>query len=202
LDQLCNDALGLDERPVGGLMGSLFPQNQFGNQNEAVEALELHPIFRWLRSYLPRQPSLKEVTTFAGFRLVQLLVRYMTIAIQSSDDRASANARADKRRIAAWNALGRVQNYIADGTIAVSAPKTDMLAQLVAEAKSELMRPVPKAPKVPALQGLAHALFAQLNIADVRLLMDVADCLRDNCGVSVQLDKRTAERYIQKARRD
>ncbi len=182
-------------------MQSLVPQNQFKNPKAALSALELHPIYRWLRRELPR--VLKVIPAdqpAARFQLVQLLLQYMTIAMMDLATTGDSKARSDKHRTAAWNAVDRVEAFMADHTIALAPPRNEVLAKLLVEARSELMQPVTKKFKAPALLGLAHALHAQLNIADTLLLVEVSACLTDKCSIDARLDKRTANRYIKSAR--
>ncbi len=205
LDQLCKDALRLSEAPARSLIDSLVPSNQFKNASAAQTALELHPIYRWLRRELPTVLKAAPGDQIGSeFRLVMLLLllRYMSIAMASQENGRNSKARMDKRRTGAWDAIGRVEAFIVDNTITLADDKIEMLGSLLAEAKTELMRPIPKAAKVPALQGLAYALYRQLNIADAQLLLSIATCLRVKCGANIQLDKRTAERYVAKARKD
>lgn len=192
LNRLCKEAQRLGE-PRGGLLGAIAPANRYPSIRAAESALHEHTIYKWLERNLPnvlqRAP---ESLPLGEFRLVHLLLKYMVMAWAQEPKRA--RARRDKRRLAAWQASERVARYVADGTITLEQVKAQALVSLLREAQSDLVAREDKPSELPALRGLAYALYRQLGIADPKLLADVGS------AIVPDFSERTAERYVQAAR--
>jgi hypothetical protein len=190
LKSLCEDAIRLDTLPSGGLLGATLNPGRYGDIAEARKALVVHPIYRWLKQELPAVVKLlSTLPAAAEFRFVLLLGRHITIAF----DPPSSKARMDKKRTATWAAAKRVESAIHDGTVSLTSPKCNMLCQLLAEARSELVKPRKKSSKHGVLEGLAHALHRDFAISSAKIIMEVATVTGLHCS------ERSAQRYVKAA---
>ena len=211
LDQLCRDAINLGEPALGGLWGeaarwhreypgeSGYRPNPYGDIADAKRALYKDPIYRWLQKRDPPVFRLPQNDPVAEFRLVRLLLRFMTIAFAESNRTPEPKRRTDKRRTIAWGVFHRAEQYLLDGTVVLPNSARDaFLIELLGEAKSELMRRHQKAPRVgeetyPALEALANALYKELGLADVSLIIAVSQAVGPGCS------EKTAKRYVDRA---
>jgi len=118
----------------------------------------------------------------------------MVIAFAEAVQPQTARNRTDKTRVAAWDAIDRVDGIvdgIVDIRLVVLTPaKRDMLRQFLAEAKSELMSKRAKGVKHPTLLGFAYALQRDFAIADAKIITAFAAATGINCS------ERTAQRYV------
>jgi hypothetical protein len=202
LDQLCRDAINLGEPVPGGLMGASHRPNPYGAIAHAKQALHKHPIHRWLQRRDP--PVLREVPRndpLAEFRLVHILLHCMTIAFAESNQTSVSKKRTDKLRMTARGVFHRAERYLLDGVVFLpNAARHNLLIELLAEAKSESRGPRPKAARqgeetYPALEALAQALYKELELSDVPLIVAVAEAVGPGCS------EKTATRYVQRAKR-
>jgi hypothetical protein len=217
LNQLCRDAINLGE-PEPELGVGLFAAaarwhrehpresgyrpNPYSDIADAKRALHKHPIYSWLQQREP--PVLREMPhndPAAEFRFVQVLLRFMTFAFAESNQAAVPRKRTDKTRKIAWGVFDRAEQYLLDGTAVLlpNSARHNLLTELLGEAKSELMRPSQRAPRVGEetywiLETLAYQLYKDFGLADVPLIMAVAQAVGPGCS------EKTARRYVQRAK--
>ncbi len=190
LNAICTEALR--EPRLAGLLGALEPSRMFSSASDARDAMHSHPIYQWMRQYMPKVlATVPQDNHLGDVRLVQLLLRYITLAHTP----ISSAVRTDKRRGAAYQAIERVERHLDNGVILLEQLKDETLRNLLAQAKHELASPRPKPPKQAALLGLAHALKRHFGLAEASLLMDIASATGIDC------DPRTAQRYVKEARK-
>lgn len=196
LNQLCADALRLEDpphTPARGLLDALVGPLAFPNIETARAALHSHPLYQHMKANMPRALSLAPTDQpLAEFRCVQIVLRYMVLATRKPQSFTSG--RTDKRRATAYGVVERLEGYLSDGTLSLpNEHRLEMLAELLAEARCELATPRPRAPKYPAMLGLAYAFARRGWKPDGALLIEVARV------AGVQLPERTARDYATEA---
>lgn len=194
LERICLDAQWLSEPALGGLMARPPNPDGFRDIGEARKSLEVHPIYRWLKRELPKVLKLAPTSSspVTHFRFIYALVHDIAIAFEEAARPRLAKVRTDKKRVAAWEAVERVEGLLHNGTIKLTDPKDGMLSLLLAEARSELMTSPGKGARYSSLQELARDLHS-FSIADASIIMTVAALTGLRCS------ERTAQRYIAKA---
>jgi hypothetical protein len=193
--RLCADAENLYYPIQTGLMGG--PQSRYSDIAAARKALEEHQIYGWLQRELPVTLKLAPAASpLSQFRFVRSLVQFTRLAFEEAQTPLqTGKARTDKKLVAAWKAVLQVEHLIDDGTVLLTPQaKCDMLRQLLAEARSELMRPRKKGAKHWVLEALAHALQRDFAISDARIILEVAAASGTSCN------ERAAQRYVAAAR--
>ncbi len=191
LISLCEYACRLCEPTLLGLMGATHGPNPITDIAAARKTLTAHPIYLWIESTLPGVLRLTPVASpDAQFRFVRLVVQFMVIAFAEAVQPQTASNRTDKKRVAAWDAIDRVEGIVDIGLVVLTPAKRDMLRQFLAEAKSELMSKRAKGVKHPALLGFAYALQRDFAIADAKIITAFASATGINCS------ERTAQRYV------
>jgi hypothetical protein len=208
--RLCNDALRLEPPKHPQLTGPLwdaitqwhrdnpqesgYRENPYADIAAAQEALRNHAVYRWLDN------NLRHAVDTAGDETPFVLFRRVRTVVESVPriGPPPKPARMDKYRKTVANAVERLQESIDSGVLWFPNPaREEMLEQLLAEAK-QILRGTQRRPasvKYPSLEWLAHDLYEQTGAADWRLLLEVAAVRNLDC------DERTAQRYVEKARR-
>ena len=200
LHQLCADALRLEDPPhipPRGLLDLLTGPMPYPDIGAARSALHAHPLYQHMKAQMPRALVLAPSDQpLAEFRRAQIVLRYMVLARVELQSRSSAHtdARTDKRRAVAYGLVERLENSLEAGILTLpNEHRLEMLAELLSDARYELTRPKPRAPKYPAMLGLAYAFARRGWKPDGALLIEVARF------AGVQLPERTARDYAKEA---
>jgi hypothetical protein len=171
--------------------------------------MRTHTIYQWLRRELSPVLDLANAPLLE-IGIVQLLLQYMTLAFAETQRSSTTRIRPDrhkrpthpeKKRRAAERHVNIVQGYLQDGTIELGEVDHRTLERQLTLAKLSLQS---RRDPEPVLLQLARDFQHQLGIQlDAKRLTEIKDALARGADVTdVGADhRRTAQRYVKKARR-
>jgi hypothetical protein len=129
------------------------------------------------------------------FSLNVLSVLRLLDATKMEQEAASAEDRADKKRVPVMKSIDRLTDALDDGVVVLTHEKRSLLRQLLSEAKAELAAKRSKSEKHPGLVYLSQLLARTDKRARKEAILEVVDLTNIEC------DATTADRYADMAGR-
>lgn len=196
LKEICTEACRLDIPPGAPAVGLLAPlRSKYRDFEAAYDALARHPIYIWLRLNMPGVFDLARALPMPKrFRFVLLVVRSVHNTYVQTRHPSYGSVRMDKKIEPARNAIKRVEGFITDGPVSLTAAKTETLLRLLAEARLGMVAKRGRRSKRWPLEVFARALQTEFAIAEPWIVLEIARATHLACS------ERTARRIVTEAR--